>query len=341
MIIDNYPSVSIVVIGHNEGNNLNSCFAAINDMDYPKNKLEVIYVDSNSNDKSSLLARNYTDKVVEIKSTWPTAGEAFNKGIMNASCEYVHITAGDIKLHPAYLRTAINELEHNEQIHAITGYFIEKNNKGWNKILAYRREEDSKQTHLVDTPNGGTFRKWTLQEVNGYDERIKKGQETEIGLRFKERGFKILHMNIPQGIHDFELNSLGDMLKRNWINGFSLGHLLLLSIFKPSKYLDKFKKSAIKQLLLSGGFIAILLLLLIYGGLKFILVWLLFYILYFFMNVIIRQKHRTFNHKVYFLVNGYFSMIVFFGMLGFIVFFIRLRCENVNLMVNKKGLAQN
>ena len=101
------PKVSIVVVGHNEARNLHNCFAAIKNMDYPNDKLEVIFVDSNSNDNSVEIAKKYTNKVFLEKSYWSTAGEAFNRGIVESSSDFVHITGGDIQLHPGIFEKAI------------------------------------------------------------------------------------------------------------------------------------------------------------------------------------------------------------------------------------------
>jgi len=340
MATGDFPFVSIVIIGHNEGRNLESCFNAIRNIDYPQDKIETIFVNSNSNDNSSEIAGQYTNKVIEIRSQWPTAGEAFNKGIKNASSDYVHITAGDIQLHPDYLRKAIIILEKDKEIQAVTGFFVEKESKGWNKIISFRREEDKNlKDHFVKTPNGGTFKKSALISVNGYDERIKKGQETELGSRFAEIGYKILFLNIPQGVHDFEIKSIIDMIKRNYLNGFSLGYMLNLNKFeKSNKFIKPFFRNAIKTIILNAGMLLLLVGLIIYGGLKMFFVWIIFYILYFPTSVLIKQRNKTAKHKIYFIINGYFTIINFIGIAGFAVYNIRMKAMGINLFNEKKGL---
>ncbi|MCF8367433.1 MAG: glycosyltransferase [Bacteroidales bacterium] len=314
------PGVSIVVIGHNEGGNLEQCFGAINKMDYPREKLEVIFIDSKSTDNSADIAKKFADKVFSVRSHWPTAGEAFNKGIVESSQNYVHITAGDIQLHPDYLRKAVSTLAIRDDIHAVTGYFEEKEPKGWNKILAYRREEDkTKDDHFVSTPNGGTFKKSAFFIVNGYDERIKKGQETELGKRFAENGLKIWYMHLPQGLHDFELQTFSQMAMRSFNNGFSLGHLFLLSLqVKDNKNLKSFTRYAIKTIIFNSIFVLAFFVALFFS-VYFSFVVIALYLLYFPAMIFIRKSDKTMKHKLYFLVMGYFGIFNFFGILNFLV----------------------
>ncbi len=338
-----FPKVTIVVIGHNEANNLDSCFNAIKNIDYPKDKLEVIYVDSKSTDDSIRIAKKYTENVYFENSMWPTAGEAFNRGIVQSTSDYIHITAGDIQLDPNYLKEAIKILLAREDIQAVTGYFVEKESRGWNKILSYRREEDSvEEPHFISTPNGGTFKKYALLEVNGYDERIKKGQETDLGKSFKEKGFKIWFLNIPQGVHDFELNSFWDMIRRSFINGFSLGYLFLLSFFeKDNKNILSFRKSSLKLILFHSFMLLLLIITLFVFSPIYLLVWLGMYLLYYPANIMIRQRNKTFKHKIYFLISGYFSIFTYWGLLYFVYYYLINKIKGNELFRRKKGLKIN
>ena len=87
--------------------------------------------------------------------------------------------------------------------------------------------------HFVPAPNGGTFKKEAFYWVDGYDERIKKGQETELGYRMNEMGMKILYKHIRQGFHDFDIPNMFAMMKRFTTNGKSLAYLVILHAREP------------------------------------------------------------------------------------------------------------
>jgi glycosyltransferase involved in cell wall biosynthesis len=332
------PQVSIVVIGHNEGKNLDKCFTAINNLNYPTDKLEIIYVDSKSTDISLEIAKKYTNNIYKIDSIWPTAGEAFNKGIKESTSDYVHITAGDIFLDKDYLKKAIIFLIENASIQAVTGYFEEENPSGFNKLIGFRREEDEiHDGKFVETPNGGTFKKYALLEINGYDERIKKGQETELGKRFRKAGFKIWHMPIRQGVHDFGINNIGDLIKRHFNNGQSSGHLLFLS-FKEGKN-ETFingRKSALKLIAINTVLlIGIFLLIVDYHiSLSIFLAYLFYYIFKVFF-----KKGYSKNYKKYKLLMGYLSFITFLGVGAFYLFLMNLNLKGYSLNYKMNGIS--
>lgn len=335
---NNLPQVSIVVIGHNEGENLHQCFTAIENLNYPAKKMEVIYVDSKSTDNSMKIASKYTNNIYKVGSIWPTAGEAFNKGIKESTSDYVHITAGDIFLDKDYLIKAINFLINNEPIQAVTGYFEEKNPSGYNKLISFRREEDNiHKGKLVETPNGGTFKKYALLEINGYDERIKKGQETELGKRFREAGFKIWHIPTRQGMHDFGINSIGDLAKRNFNNGKSSGHLLFLS-FKEGNNESFYnnKQSALKTIVINSVLLFGILMLLVdfYISLSVILAFFLYYPI----KVLFKREYSK-NYKKYKLLMGYMSLITFLGIIYFFVFLILSNVKGYSLYNKRIGIS--
>jgi glycosyltransferase involved in cell wall biosynthesis len=335
------PNVSIVVIGHNEAPHLEKCFSAINNMEYPRNKLELIFIDSNSTDNSIDIAKRYADKCLSVKSKWPTAGEAFNMGINISSNNYIHITSGDIQLNEKYLIEAIASLEKRDDIIAVTGYFEELNNTGWNKLIGFRRlEEPLLKDHYTNTPNGGTFKKFVFYEIGGYDERIKKGQETELGIRLKAKNYKILYRHIPQGIHNFDLNNIFDLLSRFVKDGQSLAHLMLLySIEKNNPYFKTAFNTGRKRFVnftlmyfLAGYFLC---------QSKFMLSVsvVIIYLFYGIFSTLLKKNHHSYKYKLYKLTMFGGSYFTYFGMLILFVKYLILRLKGVNIITRKKGLS--
>lgn len=339
-MLKDLPMVSVVVIGHNEAKNLEKCMVALRNMTYPRERIEVIFVDSNSTDGSVDIAGKYADKCIILNSVWPTAGMAFNKGIIESSYQYVHITAGDIILDSNYLLEAITTLEQRSDIVSFTGYFVELNDNGWNKILGYRRLDDTDYTeHFVNTPNGGTFRKSALVSVNGYDERIKKGQETELGQRFQKAGYKILYRHVCQGVHDFDISTTSDLLQRFLNDGRSSAFMMLLARRESDsnnfrEYWDRgIKRILIFTSLLGGS--ALLLLLRLYLAASALL------IIYYFLVIVrelLKNRIRPRGYKLYRLTMTLGSVIAYFGMLTFFARYYTLRLQGINLIQARRGL---
>jgi len=64
------------------------------------------------------------------------------------------------------------------------------------------------------------FRKEVLVSINGFDENLDYAEDTDVGLRLKERGFKILLAPEATQMHKGEPRSFTSMIKRRFIFGY-------------------------------------------------------------------------------------------------------------------------
>jgi glycosyltransferase involved in cell wall biosynthesis len=241
--VETFPLVSIVVIGYNEAANLNNTFQAINHMNYPKDKLEVIYVDSGSDDGSVDIAKNFTNKIF-IEDQYPSPGRNRNRGLIEANHEIVHFIDGDVIIDKDYLINIV-PLFNEKQVQAIVGQLAEQNPNIWNKLAALSNVE-KKEGYTKFTSTGSTYLKEALLEVNGYDERIRRGQETELGERFRNAGAKIWCAKYLMGSHNFGVTGLWQYLKKYEVNGKSMLQLALIN--GDSNFILSAKSKVIKQL---------------------------------------------------------------------------------------------
>ncbi|MFZ8856528.1 MAG: glycosyltransferase, partial [Candidatus Nanopusillus sp.] len=60
--IKEYPKVSIIVPAYNEGKNIKNTLERLIDLEYPKDKLEIIVVDDGSKDNTYEIAKEYEEK---------------------------------------------------------------------------------------------------------------------------------------------------------------------------------------------------------------------------------------------------------------------------------------
>ena len=85
----NEPLVSVVVIGRNEGQRLAACLESVKETINPGGGIELIYVDSNSQDGSPELAETVGAKVLRVKSQRPCAAIGRNAGWLAATAPYI------------------------------------------------------------------------------------------------------------------------------------------------------------------------------------------------------------------------------------------------------------
>jgi cellulose synthase/poly-beta-1,6-N-acetylglucosamine synthase-like glycosyltransferase len=72
---DTAPRVGVVIIGRNEAAHLGDCIASVRAMRYPAERVDVLYVDSDSQDGSAELAEAAGVRVLCLEGSPMTAGE--------------------------------------------------------------------------------------------------------------------------------------------------------------------------------------------------------------------------------------------------------------------------
>lgn len=306
------PAVSIVVIGRNEEKHMESTFDAVGALNYPKNLLEIIYVDSDSSDRSMEIARRHADSVFIEKHPFPSAARGRNRGLVEARHEFVHFVDGDVRIHPDYLLKAI-EILMKPDIDAVSGRLREREDRGWNRIIASSRRTEG-DGPADATIAGGTFKRSALLQVNGYDERLRLGEETELGERFRKAGFHIWQIRDEMGDHDYSMKGLMDYCRLSIRNGRSKTQLMFLK--GESRYFDSDRRIAINNIVQNIIFVIVFFALLIWNK----LIWAPFFVLFYIILVLINyatQKGLWEKYKVIsFLLMNLAKPIVFLGQMA-------------------------
>lgn len=207
--------VGLVVIGRNEGDRLRQCLHSA------LGKVErIVYVDSGSTDGSIELARRSCVDVVELDLSTPfTAARARNAGFAHLlsaepQLDFVQFVDGDCEIVEGWIERAATELETNPNIAVVCGR---------------RRERFPEQTiynQLCDiewnTPVGETkacggdsmMRVAAFQQVGGFNPTLIAGEEPELCVRLRQKGWKIFRLDAEMTLHDAQMTRLGQWWKR-------------------------------------------------------------------------------------------------------------------------------
>lgn len=207
--------VGLVVIGRNEGDRLRQCLHSV------KGKVaRAVYVDSGSTDGSIEVARSLGVDVVELDLSTPfTAARARNAGFTHlvstdSQIEYVQFVDGDCEVVEGWLERATSELDANPNIAVVCGR---------------RRERFPEQTIYNqlcdmewDTPVGETqacggdsmMRVKAFQQVGGFNPTLIAGEEPELCVRLRQKGWKIFRIDAEMTLHDAQMTRFGQWWKR-------------------------------------------------------------------------------------------------------------------------------
>lgn len=110
---DELPTVSVVICARNEEEKLPRCLDAMLLVDYPRDRLEVILVDDESDDRTSEIMGDYArlDTAIRVLSTvdeprlLPAKQRPLNMGIRESTGEFILITDADISVRPGWVRS--------------------------------------------------------------------------------------------------------------------------------------------------------------------------------------------------------------------------------------------
>jgi len=199
------PLVSVVVIGRNEGQRLNDCLASIKTIDSIDGDLELIYVDSNSQDGSPDLAENFGATVLRVVPERPCAAIGRNAGWRIAKAPFILFLDGDTRLHPQFLTAALKALYENPEVAVVWGHRRER----YPEHTLYNRVLDLDWIYapgITDFCGGDALmRKDVLAQTNGFSENLIAGEEPELCQRIRALGSTILHIDQSMTDHDLAM----------------------------------------------------------------------------------------------------------------------------------------
>ena len=206
-------TLSVVVIGRNEGERLRACLQSVFAMEQTHLELEVIYVDSRSTDSSVMIAEQLGAKCVVLTEGPTTAARGRNAGWRVAKGEYVLFLDGDTLLQPRFVQDVLPMFE-MKHLAIIWGHRRE-----WNwKASVYNRALDLDWLHkpgwIGYCGGDSLFRRSALEQSGGYDENLIAGEEPELSRRLTAMDWQIFHVDLLMTQHDLAIKTVGAYWKR-------------------------------------------------------------------------------------------------------------------------------
>jgi glycosyltransferase involved in cell wall biosynthesis len=188
--------LSIIIIGRNEGWKLTKCIKSV----YKTIKFnalkdyEILYVDSKSNDDSVERAQKFNDiKIFKITGIC-NAAIARNIGAKESKGEILFFIDGDMEIEAKFLPLVYSEkngLKYEFVSGQLKNYNYDNNGNLINQTWQYKSVL-TKDKYFSTT--GGIFliEKRLWEKIEGMDNRFKRGEELDLGLRLAKMGYKIL-----------------------------------------------------------------------------------------------------------------------------------------------------
>lgn len=198
--------LSIIIPVYNEEKYIDRCISSLIKNEYPKDKLEIIFVDGMSNDSTREIISKYMKEYLYIKlidNPKRTSPIAMNIGIKESKGELIM----RMDAHSSYPSNYISKLvEWKEKLGAdnvgavCRTEVIHRNKKSMSiaKVLSNRFGVGNglfrigvNEPMIVDTVPFGLYDKSIFSKVGMYDERLTRNQDIELNKRILRNGGKI------------------------------------------------------------------------------------------------------------------------------------------------------
>ncbi len=228
------PFVTCVIPCRNESDFIERCLASVVMLDWPKNRVEVIVCDGGSADGTAEIVERFADAHPYIKLiTNPkrTLASGWNLGLANASGDVVCMMIAHQTYEPEYIGTSV-------------GYLREFDADGVGGGMRTRPQDDTaigraigvawahpfgvgnayfrigtSRPRWVDNIHCGVFRRDSVAEVGGYNEKLTRSQDADMQTRLRAAGGRLLL--VPEVFSEyFTRSAFGPFAKYCVVNGY-------------------------------------------------------------------------------------------------------------------------
>lgn len=195
------PTVSVVVPVFNSGKTIAKCLDSLMRLNHPR--YEIIIVDDGSTDNTARICRGYNE-ITFVQLPRSGASKARNVAIEMARGKFIAFTDGDCVVEEDWL-TQLEKGFTSPEIAGVggdqkcpeddtkTGTTIHGFLKSVGFVADYvKTDAGMKETEHNPTCNG-MYRKEVLEEVGGFNEDLWPGEDVELDLKIRRRGYKLIY----------------------------------------------------------------------------------------------------------------------------------------------------
>jgi glycosyltransferase involved in cell wall biosynthesis len=220
-----YPTghreIGAVVIGRNEGERLTKCLSSVQSV-----CKRIVYVDSGSTDGSAASAQKFGALVINLDPRRPfTAARARNEGFfaikdLYPDIKFVQFIDGDCTLDESWINHAYNFIASHSDVAGVCGRRREQFPLASVFNLLCDIEWNTPIGEAKSCGGDALFRTQAFEAAGGYRESLIAGEEPELCVRLRERGWKIWRINAEMTRHDAAITRI----RQWWLRSVRCGY---------------------------------------------------------------------------------------------------------------------
>jgi glycosyltransferase involved in cell wall biosynthesis len=219
--MDQLPCVTIVVPAKNEAQHLPLVFDALNALDYPRDRCDIVVVDNGSSDATAALARARGARVIAAPGV--RVGEVRNAGARVARGEILAFVDADCLVAASWLSAAVALLK-DARIGAVGGSCLAPRDGNW-VARAWVLEDPSRDADAESLATSSfIMRRATFDELGGFDASLGAGEDDDLSRRVRAVGLRLYREPECAVVHLGYPSTLGGVLRRQMWHGRSQLH---------------------------------------------------------------------------------------------------------------------
>jgi GT2 family glycosyltransferase len=210
-----------VAIGRNEGDRLKNCLSSL------FTASAAVYVDSGSSDGSVQSARGHGADVIELDKAQPfTAARARNAGFrrlqkLAPGLAYVQFVDGDCEVNERWPEVAVSFLASRPDVAAVAGRLRERYpaRSVYNWLCDHEWNGPAGEVRAC----GGIamIRAAALDTVGGYRDDLIAGEEPELCVRLRAKGWRVWRLDAEMALHDAAMTRFSQWWRRTMRAGYA------------------------------------------------------------------------------------------------------------------------
>ncbi|WP_449432912.1 glycosyltransferase family 2 protein [Pseudomonas putida] len=229
--------IGVVVIGRNEGLRLERCLASLQGR-----ADKVVYVDSGSTDGSVELAIKHGVEVLALDMSQPfTAARARNEGFARLqqvlpAMRHVQFVDGDCEVAVQWLAKAQQFLDAHPEVAVVCGRRRERFPQRSVYNLLCDLEWDTPLGEAKACGGDALMRVDAFMAVSGFREQLIAGEEPELCVRLRARGWKIWRLGAEMTLHDAAMTRFSQWWRRSLRTGYAFAEGVFLHGAPPERH---------------------------------------------------------------------------------------------------------
>jgi glycosyltransferase involved in cell wall biosynthesis len=222
---------SVIVPIYNEEKHIRTCVESLLKQSYPKEQLEILFIDGKSTDRTVEILKEYIDQYEQFQlliNEKKTVPYAMNMGINQANGQYIVRLDGHSEYPSDYISLCIDYLEKTGADN-VGGLAIAKSRGFIGKVISivlsskFGVGNSSFRTNgeegYVDTVPFGAFRKDVFTRFGYYDTRLTRNQDIELNHRINKNGGKV-YLTPEIRLYYYNRENLRSFMKQSYQNGY-------------------------------------------------------------------------------------------------------------------------